>query len=315
MKQLKLVLSFFVLSLLAACNLPLSQNTPLAEVDGKINTWIDAPLDGAEIPLAEYELILHANAPEGIQKLTLTINDTPVQVDGLTAGERMSEIHYRWLPPEAGKYRIFAQSTDLNGQSDEGTQVEVFVVGAAETTQAPSQTTAAPTEALPSFTASPSATQTITPSPTPAALLARLTVSPQAVYNGNCGENQLSFSALVNDAANMHSLLLFVRLRDAASGEQSGWNSGYAMNPSTQAGLFVYGLAVSSIPQINDFDAALLEYQFVGTNAAGEVIGRSPTFADVTVNQCGIIIPVSTIPPQFTIMPLYTPTATPVIVK
>jgi hypothetical protein len=97
------------------------------------------------------------------------------------------------------------------------------------------------------------------------------------------------------------------------SGEQTGWNTGFAMNPGTQSGVFSYQVSTANLPENNRFDNAFLEYQFVGTGVSGEVVKRSPTFADVTLAKCGFNPPIITLnPPQITLMPVFTlPVPTP----
>jgi len=141
-------------------------------------------------------------------------------------------------------------------------------------------------------------------------------VSPHEVVYGNCGTNQIQFTAQVNYADNITNLYLFIRLRDTNSIQQTAWNNGFAMNPTTQNGIFVYTLSSSALPEMETFQSAYLEYQFAAVNASGAVIERSPVFGDVLVKKCGIFQPIFTLPPQFTLIPpVYTPTVTPAIVK
>ena len=305
-----------MLILLAACNLPISTDPPPAEMNGKINTWLDAPLDGDQIPLAAYEIVLHANAPAGLQRVELSINQQAVSLGDLPVGQAMSEIRYTWLPMEPGVYTITARTIDQNDQQDQGSSVQVVVL--AEPTTVPEAATPDLPTITASATAAPSPTPTATHTPPPAGLLAGLTVQPNQLVVGNCGVNQVNFTVQVNDPVNTKQVVLFVRLRDANSTQQTAWNSGYAMNPGSQNGIFSYLLSTANIPENKQFDSAFLEYQFVGTGTGGEVIERSPTFGDVTITQCGISLPFITIAPQLTLLPIVqtpTPTHTPVIIR
>ncbi len=169
----------------------------------------------------------------------------------------------------------------------------------------------------PTATVTLTATPTVTNTPPPEGLLAGLTVQPKQLVVGNCGANQVSFTIQVNDPVNIKNVLLFVRLRDVNSGEQTGWNTGFAMNPGTQSGVFSYQVSTANLPEKDRFTSAFLEYQFVSTGADGQVISRSPTFADVTVTKCGFTPPLITLnPPLITLMPVFTltvPTTTPTL--
>lgn len=298
MKKKLLITTYLLICLLAACTPALAPGVPQAEVDGVIKTWIDAPIDGDQLPLSPYEIVIHANAPAGVQNVVLLINEQPVQVDGVLTGKAMSEVHYGWQPPAPGVYTILAYTIDQNNQQDEGSRVEVIVVGAATATQTPSTP--------------PSPTPTSTPAPS--GLLAGLTVDPHQLVYGSCGENRVSFSAQVQDTENTLSLLLFVRLIDISTGERTSWNSGFAMNPTSQDGGYYYHLSTAAVPGMDQFSTTYLEYQFVGIGQGGAILGHSPNFSDVGIAKCGFILPpFSTTSPGFTLNP--TATNTPVMVK
>lgn len=321
MKRNFLFLCVLVLLSLSGCNLPLGQDaTPVSA--GPIQTWIDAPLDGGQLPLAAYEIVLHANAPQGIKSVVLMVNQQSLPVEMDLSENSMQEIRMTWLPEVPGLYTISAYTIDLFGQQDQGSQVVVEVVGQPTVgvlSPTPLTETATP---MPSPTPTLIFTPTVTFSPTPAALLAGLSVSPRELVYGNCGTNQTQVMVRVNETQAISSVILFVRLRDPNSGQQTSWNSGFAMNPSSESGVFVYTLATQIIPEMDQFSAAYLEYQFVATNTSGEVIGRSPTFGDVYITQCGMIVPIFTLPPQLTFLPPVLaptltpiPTSTPIIIK
>ncbi|MAT44264.1 MAG: hypothetical protein CL609_18185 [Anaerolineaceae bacterium] len=312
MKTVFRLIGFYLLFLLAACNLPLAADSPTPEINGKVNTWLDAPLDGDQIPLAAYEIVFHANAPAGLKGVELQINQETIPLSGLPIGQVMSEIRYTWLPAAPGVYIIHARTIDQNNQQDEGSTVQIEVITDATATLIATEVPVEPT-----VTATLTATTTVTITPPPEGLLAGLTVQPKQLVVGNCGENQVGFTIQVNDPVNIKNVLLFVRLRDANSGEQTGWNTGFAMNPGTQSGVFSYQVSTANLPENNRFDSAFLEYQFVGTGASGEVVKRSPTFGDVNLTKCGFNPPLITLnPPQITLMPVFTltvPTPTPTI--
>lgn len=109
--------------------------------------------------------------------------------------------------------------------------------------------------------------------------------TPELFYRGvGCGPRQARFTiqALHPEAANVG---LFVRLRDPRSGEATAFSPGLAMQ-ALGDGFFSYNLEAESIPEFSAFEQAVLEYQFVLTDAAGAVLGRSPTYADVNLALC-----------------------------
>ncbi len=114
---------------MAACNLPLAADSPTPEINGKITTWLDAPLDGDQLPLAAYEIVLHANAPAGLKGVELQINQETIPLADLPVGRAMSEIRYTWVPAAPGVYTIRARTIDQNNQQDEGSTVQIEVIG------------------------------------------------------------------------------------------------------------------------------------------------------------------------------------------
>lgn len=300
MKKKWVITTYILICLLAACTPALAPSVPGVDADGVIQTWIDAPIDGDHLPLSPCEIVIHANAPAGVQNVVLLINEQPVPIDGVPTGKAMSEVHYSWRPPAPGVYDILAYTIDQNNQQDEGSRVEVMVVGAATATATQTPTT----------TPSPTPTHT----PAPSGLLAGLTVDPQELVYGSCGENRVSFSAQVQDTENTLSLLLFVRLIDVSSGERTTWNTGFAMNPTSQEGGYYYQLSTTAIPGMDEFNTAYLEYQFVGIGQGGAILGHSPNFSDVGIAKCGFSLPPMSITrPGFSLNP--TATNTPVVVK
>jgi hypothetical protein len=81
------------------------------------------------------------------------------------------------------------------------------------------------------------------------------------------------------------SIVLFYRLMDEGGGRTTPFSEGAAMQPQGD-GYFSYELMAEDVADFLNFDQAVLQYQFVLTNAAGEVIGRSPVYSDVSFQAC-----------------------------
>ena len=107
----------------------------------------------------------------------------------------------------------------------------------------------------------------------------------EVFYRGaGCGPRQAGFQIQSFDPEGVN-VGLFVRLRDPRSGRTTPFGPGLAMRPLGE-GFFAYDLPAESLPEFTTFDQAVLEYQFVLTNAAGEVIARSPTYSDLAFGVC-----------------------------
>ncbi|MGD0879489.1 MAG: hypothetical protein ABSA01_15265 [Anaerolineales bacterium] len=75
-------------------------------------------------------------------------------------------------------------------------------------------------------------------------------------------------------------------------------------------GIYQRSLPTSALPGVEQFNAGLLAYQFVATDASGTVLARSPVYKDIQLGQCGFVFKL----PNLHLF-LFTPTNTPQIVK
>jgi len=311
-KQLTVMnlISFSLMLCLAPCNLP--QEIDLGEPikSGKSLSWIDAPLDNSLLPLAPYEIVLHAHAPAGVSQVEILINEV-LFIALAGEGQPLVTLRQDWLPDAPGNYRIAVRAIDVAGQRGEESSVAVVVAAPAAETPTPELTFMSTPAHTPTLTHTPTPTLTPTLTPTSGGLLAGISVEPHEVYYGGCEPNQLAFEVQVAAPQMVTQVYLFVRLQNVDGSESSAWNSGFAMNPGSTSGIFRYGLSVANIPEISQFPRAFLVYQFVGSNAEKTVVGRSQTFRNVSVSHCGTRPLVITLPPF--VPPINLPTITPTV--
>ena len=111
-------------------------------------------------------------------------------------------------------------------------------------------------------------------------------VSASLFHYGGCAPGQVTISVAVSDPAAVRSVILFTRLEDQQSRQQTPWDEGTSM---VRAGTGRYQITLNpnSIANYKTYDPAWLLYQFVATNSKEEVIARSPRIYDVTISACG----------------------------
>jgi hypothetical protein len=98
------------------------------------------------------------------------------------------------------------------------------------------------------------------------------------IFHLRCDPLAIIFDITVSDP-NVHAVSYFFRMKDKASGMMSKWSNGEDMkNPGN--GNFEFIMSVADIPDEARFREAWLQYQFVATNKARQVIGRSQIFGD-----------------------------------
>ena len=97
------------------------------------------------------------------------------------------------------------------------------------------------------------------------------------------------------------SVVIFFRLKDNQTGTDSGWDSGTALNPSSDRTRYTREILGSSLPGATQGSQQTVLYQLVVTGPDGKTLGRSPVFSDVQAVSCsGIIQPGVTLQPGVT---------------
>jgi hypothetical protein len=75
-------------------------------------------LDGGTIPLAEYEVISHANDASGISAFELSVNGEVIRVDAVESDQQglaIAHIGQDWLPAVPGNYLLAVRAANSNG--------------------------------------------------------------------------------------------------------------------------------------------------------------------------------------------------------
>jgi SH3-like domain-containing protein len=80
--------------------------------------WIDAPLDGSSLPLAETQVTSHASDPSGITGFELSVDGNVFHTDPVSAdqaGNTIAHISQAWLPDKAGVYMLSIRAANKAG--------------------------------------------------------------------------------------------------------------------------------------------------------------------------------------------------------
>ncbi len=105
-------------------------------------------------------------------------------------------------------------------------------------------------------------------------------ISNNTIYwnEGPCMPRDIKVSAFVEDLANTHQVLLFLRLREKKNTlNVTDWGAGAIMNLG-ENGAFSYDVHTWNIRHYFYFTDAWLEYQLVAVNEDQEVIGRTQIY-------------------------------------
>ena len=273
---------------------------------------------------------MHAYDPGGVTQVELKVNGSLVaSIPNPTPGQSFATLKYTWKPAAAGNYTLAASAQGQNGPPGYEAAALVMVSDASPTpvaTAVPSDTPTPVQTSSPTVTQHPTITLTATATPTtgPVSLTFVPQVSESQFYYGSCTPNQVTIQVNVTGGS-LYSVVLFLKLQDQSSGSMTGWDGGTSMTPSGN-GWFTRTVSSSSISGADDFSAAWLLYQFVATDQAGQVIGRSQTYSDIALSACSvppirrIISPTPTSPgipfnPPLRKLPTHTPTWSAPIIK
>ena len=274
-RSLPLLIIFAIL--LAGCNLP--QGTgPQA--------WIDAPLDGSRLPLAETEIVFHIFAAGNPKAVELTINGQPVTLAAPALSQPLATVRTAWSPAQPGRYVIVARCQDQKGVWSQP-HTHVVVIGEAVITITPTPTLTLTLTPTFTPTITPTFTPTFTPSATPSVtrrpgnVFSNLSLSTDVFYRLDAVPNKVTFTITVNDPAGIKLVEIYFRLRDPNTNETTEWTN---EDMHLQGGgVYAYTLThAHPALQSTAPKAMTLEYQFIVTHPDLS-LSRSQIYSDVAL--------------------------------
>ncbi len=186
-------------------------NGTIAQAPAQVQSWIDTPLAGTQLPLAPVDIISHHYSPTGVAQIELSVNGVALRTDpSPDAIATLVNITQQWQPAGPGSYLLSVRAQSKTGEWGGAAAVTV-VVGQAATptfTTVPSDT---PT-ATPAATDTPTETPTPTPTETPTATATlkatlipnpkvRFTAEATSVPAGQCTNLLWTISGQFNSAA------------------------------------------------------------------------------------------------------------------
>jgi hypothetical protein len=263
------------------------------------HAWIDAPLHESSHPVAPLEIVLHGSDPSGISLIEVAVNGEVLSrrpPDDPQSPLAVSRVI--WDPHQAGQFVLVARAKSQAGAWSAETSSVVTLTGAdsiarqAEPLTPTSRPTATRT-LTPRETLISTATPVDTSTPTEAALASveRVRISTDRVSyegGGRCAPTEVEILVRAFHPDGIQAMVLFYRLRNAESGEETGYFT-RAMNP---LGNDLYSLTVnpaSEIISLVGFPGSgdgILQHQAVIQTNQGDTGVRTPLLSDITVAGC-----------------------------
>jgi hypothetical protein len=108
-------------------------------------------------------------------------------------------------------------------------------------------------------------------------------LSTSTIYNGSCGKNEVTFDVQVTKPDKIEDVVIFVRLRNQLTSEETYWDRGTSMVNEGE-GKFSYILKAEDL---GDYSNTWVLYQLVGTDDEQQVRARSQIYSEnLTLLKC-----------------------------
>lgn len=134
---------------------------------------------------------------------------------------------------------------------------------------------------IPIYIGNNTATPIVAPTPVrPGPGFLAMTISESKIYWGTCQPNRTKIVVQVEDAEEVFSVIIFVRVKSAKEDDYTPWTTGDAMH-NHRDGTFSYTLRANSIYGRNHYQRSWVFLQMVATNEKGEEMGRTLIFSDL----------------------------------
>lgn len=110
----------------AACSPGGSQNV----VKPGPQSWIDAPLPGSNLPLAQFQVVSHSTDPAHIAQVELSVNGGVVRTDpNSDPSALLVTTKQQWMPPGPGNYTLAVRAQNTAGSWGDYAQAVVTIGG------------------------------------------------------------------------------------------------------------------------------------------------------------------------------------------
>ncbi len=224
--RLKIVNALVIMAvLLSGCNLPTVSNAnPQPAPQGNLQAWVDAPLNGARLPLnVAYPVVCHGADPGGITAVEFSVNSSVAKAYPASENNLMLlTASFSWLPTISGRTVLECRAQNASGDWSEPARSVVMVEEATPTFT--------PTATLtPTLTVTPTPTATVTLTPTATsqtAFLSQPVFTPQQInLPYDCRTTSITAEIKASNTKGIKVVVLFFRIADQAFSDHSDWAS------------------------------------------------------------------------------------------
>ena len=247
-----------------------------------VEAGVDSPANGSALQMGSVDISYHASSTDGISAVELSIDGSVVSsIATPGSDQKVVALKYTWQPMTSGSHTISVRAQSTTGAWSDYATSSVNIAGS-EQAQAAEP---APVEEAP-------AEPTNTPKPEPTNTPDVLTIfdvqhdKTKFYYGSNkCGSHELTISARVTQPEDVYALILFIRFADKESAAYTKWDSGRAMSKKSDD-LYSVTLTSTKVTNYNAYEFAVMRYQIVAQDKAGNSIARTEVMEDLNIEVC-----------------------------
>ncbi|MDO9546040.1 MAG: Ig-like domain-containing protein [Pelolinea sp.] len=247
---------------------------------GQVEAGVDSPANGASLPMNPVEIAYHATSTEGITAIELSINGEVVSsIASPDSTQNVIALKYTWQPKATGSHTIGVRAQNSLGDWSDFSPSTVNIEGDQQSAQ----------QENPSSGPDPS-TPTVTPSPTETPEFMTIfniehNLSKFYYGSGSCGSREITISADITHPDDAYAAILFIRFYDNEGEGLTKWDSGRAMVRKSDEH-FSVTLFSESIPNFSAYDYAVMYYQIVVQDKAGNRLASSEVIKNLLLEHC-----------------------------
>jgi len=289
MKRIKIIVTVIVLLIvIIACDIgPISidlgfggDGDSAQPQDQAVEAGIDSPSNGATLPMDSIEITYHAISTEGVSAIELSVNGEVVSsFTSPDPDQNVIALEHTWQPSVSGSHTIRVRAQNSKGDWSDFSVATVNIEDDGQTQQQEP-----PTE---------SETQKEADSPSPTSTPEEMTIfnieqSLDKFYygGGTCGSREVTISADITHPDDAFAAILFIRFYDNNDGGGlTNWDTGRAMGRKSDEH-FSATLISKDIPNYNAFRFAVMYYQIVIQDKAGNSLARTEVIKKLLLERC-----------------------------
>jgi hypothetical protein len=255
-------------------------SSPAAAVP--VEAGIDSPANGSTLAMGSVDISYHASSTEGVSAVELSIDGNVVSsIATPGSDQKVVALKYTWQPTQSGSHTIGVRAQNTAGAWSDYFTAMISIEAAEEPQAAEPQ---AVVEDTPEPTITPKVEATATPD---VLTIFDIKHDKTKFYYGSnkCGSHELTISARVTQPEDVYALILFIRFADKESAAFTKWDSGRAMSKKSDD-LYSVTLTSTKVTNYNAYEFAVMRYQIVAQDKAGNSIARTEVMEDLNIEVC-----------------------------